>query len=597
MGPHCVVETRKQLGWNGWYNLMQLPASIGKYELLEFLGGGMSHVYRARDTVIGRTVAVKVLTDEGCQDAEAKARFLQEARMAGNIEHENIIRIHDYGEEQGRPYIVMEFLVGEDLRHAIRDGHTGDLNNKLRIARDVARALEYVHSKKIVHRDIKPDNVHIDASGKVKLMDFGIARAEGLSLTRAGFALGTPYYMAPELVLGQLTTDQVDIYAFGILLFELLTGQKPIEGDTVERLFYMILNEPLNTEPLSRAGLPEELTALVRHCTEKKADDRPRSFREVIAELDRMLGTPVEVAPPRPVPPTPTPTPTPSVRPPEQPPAGQPARSKLPLIAIGGVVAVALLVGLYFALRPAPAPAAAVNGEAPAAASRVLPATLPAGRSGEMVLVLPGPFLAGEEKRTETLPAYYIDRLEVSNAYYAEFCKQTHYDLPAGFPADRPDDPVVNITLLDAQKYATWAGKRLPTALEWEKAARGTDGRSYPWGEAADPERANVADSKSPGKRVQPVNSMPAGASPYGALNMTGNVSEFIGELKSPSPQAVQSFAPRLSPPPAATEPWYTIRGGSFDARLAFGVVYESLSVPARFAAHDIGFRCAKTLD
>ena len=576
---------------------MQLPANLGKYELLEFLGGGMSHVYRARDTVIGRTVAVKVLTDEGCQDAEAKARFLQEARMAGNIEHENIIRIHDYGEEQGRPFIVMEFLVGEDLRHAIRDGHTGDLNNKLRIARDVARALEYVHSKKIVHRDIKPDNIHIDASGKVKLMDFGIARAEGLSLTRAGFALGTPYYMAPELVLGQLTTDQVDIYAFGILLFELLTGQKPIEGDTVERLFYMILNEPLNTEPLLQAGLPEGLTALVCYCTAKKAEERPRSFHEVIAELDRLLGTPASATaapqPARAV--TAAPPPLRPVQPIPEP--GPPARSKLPLIALGGLAALAVLVGLYFALRPAPTQTSASKSDAPAGTPKALPAALSDARTGEMVLVPAGPFKAGEEKRTETLPDFYIDRLEVSNAYYASFCQKTGYTLPEGFAADRPDDPVVNVTVLDAQKFAIWAGKRLPTALEWEKAARGTDGRAYPWGEEADPERANVADGKAPRKSVLPVQSLPAGASPCGALNMTGNVAEFIGELKSPSAQAVQGFVQRLKPPPTATEPWYTIRGGSFDARLAFGVAYESTSVPARFAAHDIGFRCAKFLN
>jgi serine/threonine-protein kinase len=570
---------------------MELPANIGKYELLEFLGGGMSHVYRARDTVIGRTVAVKVLTDEGCRDAEAKARFLQEARMAGNIEHENIIRIHDYGEEQGRPFIVMEFLVGEDLRHAIRDGHTGDLNNKLRIAKDIARALEYVHSKKIVHRDIKPDNVHIDASGKVKLMDFGIARAEGLSLTRAGFALGTPYYMAPELVLGQLTTDQVDIYAFGILLFELLTGQKPIEGDTVERLFYMILNEPLNTEPLRHAGLSEEITALVLHCTAKKAEDRPHSFHEVIAELDRLMGTAPEVTPtPRPTP-VPAPSPRPATVPVPEP--AKPARSKLPLIAIGGVALLAVLAMLYFTLRSAGTQTAGGNGEVAAKVSKALPASL-STPTGEMVLVTAGPFLAGQEKRTETLPAFYIDRLEVSNAFYARFCQQTNRALPTGFQADRPDDPVVNVTVLDAQQFATWAGKRLPTALEWEKAARGTDGRSYPWGEDADPSHANVADSQPPRKGVLPVSSLSAGASPCGALNMTGNVSEFIGELKTPSEQAVQSFAQRLKPPPSATEPWYSFRGGSFDLRLAFGVVYESTSVPARFAAHDIGFRCAK---
>ena len=239
---------------------MDLPANIGKYELLEFLGGGMSHVYRARDTAIGRQVAIKILTPEACQDPDAKARFLQEARMAGNIEHENIIRIHDYGEEQGRPFIVMEFLVGEDLRHAIRDKHAGDVANRLRIALDIARALEYIHSKRIIHRDIKPDNVHIDASGKVKLMDFGIAKAEGLHLTRTGFAVGTPYYMSPEQVRGEPATDSMDIYAFGILLYELLTGQKPVEGDTLERLFFAILNEPLKPGPMVEPALRRPLS-------------------------------------------------------------------------------------------------------------------------------------------------------------------------------------------------------------------------------------------------------------------------------------------------------------------------------------------------
>src|SRR5664280_657775 len=156
---------------------MELPARIGKYELEEFLGGGMSHVYRARDTVIGRTVAVKILTDAGCDDEEAKTRFLAEARMAGNLAHDNVLGIYDFGEDdRGHPFMVMEFLRGEDLRHAIRDNHTGDVKDKLRIALQVARALEYIHSQKIIHRDIKPENVHITAAGVVKLMDFGIAK-------------------------------------------------------------------------------------------------------------------------------------------------------------------------------------------------------------------------------------------------------------------------------------------------------------------------------------------------------------------------------------------------------------------------------------
>src|SRR4051812_13509864 len=129
---------------------MQLPAKIGKYELEEFLGGGMSHVYRARDTVIGRTVAVKILTEAGCQDTDTKTRFLAEARMAGNISHDNVLHVYDFGEdEQHRPFMVMEFLRGQDLRHAIRGGTTGDIKSKLKIALQIARALEYIHGQKI----------------------------------------------------------------------------------------------------------------------------------------------------------------------------------------------------------------------------------------------------------------------------------------------------------------------------------------------------------------------------------------------------------------------------------------------------------------
>src|SRR5262252_1652828 len=211
---------------------MAPPARIGRYEIEEFLGGGMSRVYRARDTVIGRTVAIKVLTEAGCADPEVKERFLWEARMAGNVAHDNVLSIYDFGEdEEHRPYMVMEFLRGEDLRHAIKAGHTGDLRNKLNIALQIARAIDYIHRQKIVHRDIKPDNIHITTSGTVKLIDFGVAKTERPSLTQAGYVVGTPSYMAPEQVRGQLVTHRADIYAFGVLLFELMVGFKPLAGD------------------------------------------------------------------------------------------------------------------------------------------------------------------------------------------------------------------------------------------------------------------------------------------------------------------------------------------------------------------------------
>ena len=576
---------------------MELPARVGKYELEEFLGGGMSHVYRARDTVIGRTVAVKILTEAGCQDAEAKARFLAEARMAGNISHDNIISIYDFGEDEKlHPFMVMEFLRGEDLRHAIKNGRTGDLRSKLRIALQIARALEYIHTQKIVHRDIKPENIHVNGAGVVKLMDFGIAKTEGLAMTRAGYVLGTPYYMSPEQVTGQNITEQVDVYAFGVLLFELLTGAKPISGDTVERIFYSILNEPLKLEPLYEAGVPQAVCNLVAKCTNKSPADRPQGFAPVCADLEQMIATPdaatvmmpdrrdpVPQAPPLPPAPVPQAPPTPRV------PMPQPAASSRGWL-IPAIVAAILVVGigLYFALRPhvAADPAA---GVVPAATTATAAAKTVSTSTGDMILIPAGDFEFGETKQRVPLPAFYIDKTEVSNAAYAEYCKASGRPLPDGFPADKPDYAVVNVTILDAHGFAKWAGKRLPTAKEWEKAARGEDGRAFPWGNQNEPARANVGTHKA-----QPVNSHPEGASPYGVLQMVGNVWELIEQLTPPSDEAMETFRIELKPAPQADEPWYPIRGESFDDPLAQNVIWDSTTVPARWKRRNIGFRCAK---
>ena len=559
---------------------MELPARIGKYELEEYLGGGMSRVYRATDTVIGRTVAIKILTESGLEDGEVKARFLAEAKTAGGISHENILGIYDFGEdEQRRPFIVMEFLKGEDLRHAIRNGHTGDVGNKIRIALQIARALEYINSQKIIHRDIKPENVHITTAGQVKLMDFGISKREGLdNMTRTGFMVGTPYYMAPEQVSGGPITTQVDVYAFGVLLYELMTGRHPIVGDTMERVFYCILNEPLNLEPL-RSKAPEALCELVAKCTAKNPGERPQGFGPVCAELERIQKAPALaddeavfsdrdmptlVVPERQPAPAPAPVPAPVS-----------ARRPGWMLPAAVLLAAGLATGLFVALKQ--------KGPVPTISDP----------AGDMVLVPAGPFLFGQNKQQVTLKAFYVDKTTVTNAVYLAFSNATHHELPPGFPQDKPGFPVVNVTIGDAQAFAQWAKKRLPTEREWEKAARGTDGRQYPWGnQPPDTSMVNVGTGV-----LHPAADFPSGASPYGALQMIGNVWQFIDEPKTPSKDALAYFQDKLTPPPTADEPWYETRGQSCDTKGGAtdkNVIWDAATVPVRWREQFTGFRCVR---
>jgi len=550
---------------------MVLPSRIGKYELTEFLGGGMSHVYRAHDTVMGRNVAIKVLTEAACQDATAKERFLLEARMAGNIDHQNIISIYDFGEdEQGRPYMVMEYLQGEDLKEAIKKGHTGELRDRLKIAIPVARALQCVHKNKLIHRDVKPDNVHINTQGVVKLMDFGIAKSEGLSMTQVGFVLGTPYYMAPEQVTGAEITSQVDVYAFGVLLFELLAGIRPVQGETIERIFYSILNEPLKVEPLRNAGAPQPILDLVAKCTAKNPTDRPQGFGPIIAALESILAEPDG----------PTHAPQPATVEPHR--RAGPVRSRppwlIPVAVAGGLL---LLTAIFLAVRPKKAEIVQPPKTPPLARVVSTP-------TGEMVLVEAGDFLFGEKKDRLTLPAFYVDKTEVTNAAYAEFCRATGHSLPPAFPKNGPDLPVVNVSFSDAHDFAAWAGKRLPKSAEWEKAARGIDGRAFPWGEKADAALANVGTHA-----LRPADGFPEGASPYGALQMVGNVWEFVDEAEPPTANALKRFQ-SLTPPPSKNEPWYMIRGQSWGEPLMPAVIWDSTVAPGRWKAPNLGFRCVK---
>lgn len=759
-----------------------------RYEVLQLLGnGGTSTVYKVWDRLPREIIALKLIDPAAAGNPTMLEYFKREISLARRLSHPNVVRIHDLGEHQGQLYISMEYIEGRTLAALLAQRQRLSVGQFLVIFDQLCDGLAYVHSRGVMHRDIKPQNIMADKDGTLKLMDFGLARSSTSSPTR-GIAVGTPAYMSPEQIMGKPLTDAADIYSCGAMFFEMLTGQRPLaamnwadrctakpphfppdlqgishelaesirkcmEPDPSQRfqsvaelvlatkrasqpklrtsfgdllteepgdldklrplflklisalagvqqsglthaqlsprsikiteagdvhidmavtagaggtvvirepqyappdvstgvvsdiyslgiIFYEILlgwksfriefelvlkqgselawlewhgNPETTARPLSEVvpGFPPDVSEVIAMMIAKRPQQRFQSYSAVGTALRRTTEPATKAAPAQPI----------AAQPVEKTkkqlkqeaalikqqlaeqakttPDGEGERRPVPKVLLIGGVAAVLAVGLVsmFAFKRTPAakpvPAAKTTALPGTEAKAVAPTPTQFGElpksiqtsTGTMMLVPDGEFVSGTQGKTAKLASYYMDKTEVTNAAYRMFCDATKRPYPKNPTWDRqyfdkPDYPVLNVSWNDAREFAAWAGKRLPSEDEWEKAARGTEGRTYPWGNWSQSTAANLKGSEDGHVNAAPVGSFPYDESPFGVLDMEGNAEEWVagdfGDGKK------------------------VVRGGGFTATVEHASVTSRRGespdlAPAVFS--NIGFRCAATPD
>jgi Tol biopolymer transport system component len=333
-------------------------ARLGTYVIVAPIGaGGMGEVYRARDTKLDRDVAIKVLPDLFATDPERLARFEREAKAVAALSHPNILAIHDFGADGGTAYAVMELLEGETLRERLAEGAMPP-KKCLAIGAQIASGLAAAHDKHIVHRDLKPENVFLGVDGRVKILDFGLARQIAAPAGEAsdsptrirdtdpGTVMGTVGYMSPEQVKAQPTDHRSDIFAFGCLLFEMATGRRAFHRETAAETMTAILREDPVEATRDQGALPVALDPIVRHCLEKRPDERFQSARDLGFALQSLSGGSTASGPAVPVAPT----------------APRSARRWLPVAAAAIVAAGAFAAGRVWPAGSSGSPGSAIVG-------------------------------------------------------------------------------------------------------------------------------------------------------------------------------------------------------------------------------------------
>ncbi len=629
-----------------------------RYEIQDMIGkGGMATVYRATDTHFDREVAIKVLPREFLHDHTFIDRFKQEAQTIARLGHPAIVSVYDFGEQDGQPFMVMAYMPGGSLAGLVKRGPLSLEQAQTTLER-VAQALDAAHSRGIIHRDVKPANILYDGYDFAYLSDFGIVKlGEATAQLTGSGMVGTPAYMAPEMMHKGGLSRLVDIYALTVTLYQMLTGKQPYDADTPIGILMAHMNLPVPDIRNLYPNLPGSVQAVIEQGMAKDPADRYQSTGELATAFRDAIqdGSRTAAMPPTPVGAVPVMADAPTMDAISEPTApGQPApvarsarRSALPWMIGAAVVLAAGIISLLATLNgskpetPAAAAATEIEEQSPTPTiieptpvptdepTPILPtpteeptavltpielAVVGVHSNAEwqpyiqefdgvpMALVPAGCFMMGSQTGfSDAQPVheicfdkpFWIDLYEVTNKQYGS----------SGYwPGD--NIPRDSVTALDAITYCRSHGRRLPTEIEWEYAARGPDNLVYPWGNVFDGRLANFCDVNCTFNWAEyavddgyenpaPVGSYPEGVSWVGVYDLSGNVYEWVSSLYWDYPYN-PGDGREAGPDDPVERVW---RGGSWSST-ASGVQSSDRGRHDPVAnINTRGFRCARDYD